>query len=61
MKFLDLKELWIISSKRRGSEQIIPVHEIAEHLDDDIIEVLPGLHALTGIMTISFQTDFWYE
>ena len=47
-KFLYLTELWIISSKRRGSEQIIPVHEIIEHLDDDVIEVLPALHALTG-------------
>ena len=29
---------------------MIPVHEIVEHLDDDVNEVVPALHAPTGIL-----------
>ena len=29
---------------------MIPVHEIVERLDDDVNEVVPALHAPTGIL-----------
>ena len=52
-KFSYLLDLWIISSKRRGSEQIIPMHKTVEHLDDNVTEFLPALDAPIGILILN--------
>ena len=47
--FSDLKELWIIGGKKETQRQALPVHRLVDKLDGDVVEILPALHALTGI------------
>ena len=47
--FSDLKELWIIGGNNGTQIQALPVHSLVEKLDGDFVEILPALHALTGI------------
>ena len=45
----DLKELWITGGKKGTQRQALPVHSLVDKLDGDVVEILPALHALTGI------------
>ena len=45
--YADLEQLWIVSRKK-GSENAVPIHVLGERLDDRIIEILPAIHVLTG-------------
>ena len=47
--YAGLKELWIFSG-RSGSTTAFPIHCLAEQLEDDVIDILPAVHALTGKM-----------
>ena len=47
--YLDLKELWITGGKKGAQKQAVPIHTLVEELDEDMVEILPALHALTGI------------
>ena len=48
--FFELKELWIIGAKKGSENQVIPVHTLNDNLDGNVVEILPALHALTGIL-----------
>ena len=47
LKYFDLKELWFVSG-RGNSRAFFPIHDLANDLDSDLVEVLPAIHALTG-------------
>ena len=47
--FSDLTELWIIGVKKGIQRQALPVHTLVDKIDGDVVEILPALHALTGI------------
>ena len=47
-----LQELWTASGQR-NSRTFFPIHDLAHHLDLDLVEVLPAIHALTGCDTAS--------
>ena len=47
--FSDLKESWIIGGKKGTQRQALPVHELVDKLDGDVVEILPALLALTDI------------
>jgi len=50
-QFSDLEQLWIISGKK-SNPQAVPIHEVVAHYDQTVIDVLPAVHALTGILNI---------
>ena len=35
---------------KSGGKQAFPVHDLVQAMDNDIIVVLPAVHALTGIL-----------
>ena len=43
-----LKELWIVSGNS-DSKTVLPIHKLAEKLSSDAIDILPAVHALTGL------------
>ena len=45
--YADLEQLWIISDKKT-SQNVIPIHVLGERLHNNITEILPAIHALTG-------------
>ena len=47
--YCGLEKLWILSAKS-GGKQAFHVHDLAQAMDNDIIDVLPVVHALTGIL-----------
>ena len=47
--YCGLEELWILSGKS-GGKQAFPVHDLVQAMDNDITDVLPAVHALTGIL-----------
>ena len=49
-----LDELWIISG-RSGSKQTFPVHDLIGVLDDTVIDILPAVHALTGMTKLTLS------
>ena len=49
-----LDELWIISGKR-GSKQAFPVHDLIGVLDDTVMDILPAVHALTGMNKLALS------
>ena len=46
--FFGLNELWF-----RTSRLVVPVHDIVNDIDSDVVDVLPAVHALTGCDTTS--------
>ena len=52
LNYLNLEELWFVSS-RSDSRTVFPIHELADDLDPDLAEILPAIHALTGCDTAS--------
>ena len=52
MKYFDLEELWFVSG-RGNSRTFFPIHDFANHLDSDLAENLPAIHALTRCDTAS--------
>ena len=52
--FSDLEELWVISGKR-GTQQAIPIHQLNQTLDGNVVDVLPAVHALTGYKFILIE------
>ena len=46
--FFGLNELWF-----RTSKLVVPVHDIVNDIDSDVVDVLPAVHALTGCDTTS--------
>ena len=55
-----LDELWIIS---RGWKQAFPVHDLISVLDDTVIDILPAVHAFTGMTKLTLShcqyLSFW--
>ena len=49
--YCGLEELWILSGKS-GGNKIFPVHNLVQAMDNNIIDVLPAVHALTGILLL---------
>ena len=47
--YCGLEELCILSGKSEG-KQAFPVHDLVQAMDNDITDVLPAVHALTGIL-----------
>jgi len=47
-QFSDLEELWILSGKK-SNQQATPIHDLVTHFDQNVIDVLPAVHALTGM------------
>ena len=45
--YADLEQLWMISGKK-GSQTAVPIHLLKEKLDNNIVDILPVVHALTG-------------
>ena len=52
LKYFDMEELWLVSG-RGNSIAFFPIHDLANDLDSDLVEVLPAIHALTGCDTTS--------
>ena len=52
LKYLDLEELWFVLG-RGNSRTFFPIHNLANDLDSDLVEVLPAIHALNGCDTAS--------
>ena len=52
LKYFDMEELWLVSD-RGNSIAFFPIHDLANDLDSDLVEVLPAIHALTGCDTAS--------
>lgn len=50
-QFSDLEELWVLSGTK-ANQQAVPIHELASQLDTSIIDVLPAVHAITGLILI---------
>ena len=50
--YFNLEELWVVSG-RSNAVVATPVHNIANELDSNVIDVLPAVHALTGCDTTS--------
>jgi len=50
--FFDLKYLWFITG-RSSSRFIIPIHDLINVMESDLIDILPAVHALTGCDTTS--------
>ena len=46
-KYFDLEELWFVSVGG-NSRRFIPIHDLANDLYSDLVEVLPAIHVLTG-------------
>ena len=51
--FTNLEEVWVISGKR-GKEEVFSVHQLIEELDGNVIDILPAVQDLTGIIS---ETD----
>ena len=47
--YCGLEELWILS-ETSGGKEAFSVHDLVQTMDNDIIDVLPAAHALTGIL-----------
>ena len=47
--YCGLEALWILS-ETSGGKEAFPVHDLVQAMDNDIIDVLPAVHALTGIL-----------
>ena len=59
--FSDLKELWIIGGKKGTQKQAVPIHTLVKELGEDVVEILPALHALTGISGfLQLASNFQY-
>ena len=52
LKYFYLEELWFVSV-RGNSRTFFPIHDLANDLDSDLVEVLPAIHAPTGCDTTS--------
>ena len=52
LKYFDLEHLWFVSG-RGNSRTFFPIHDLASHLDSDLVENLPAIHALTRCDTAS--------
>ena len=52
LKYFDLEELWFVSGWG-NSRTFFPIHDLANGLDSDLVEVLPAVNALTGWDTAS--------
>ena len=52
LKYFDLEELQFVSG-RGDSRTFFPIHDLANDLDSDFVEVLPAVHALVGCDTAS--------
>ena len=50
--YFDLKKLWFITG-RSSSRSIVPVHNLFDVMEHDVIDILPAVHALTGCDTTS--------
>ena len=48
-----LKELWFVSGNS-DSKTVFPIHQLAEKLLPDTINILPAVHALTGMFIFLF-------
>ena len=46
MKYFDLEQLWLVSG-RGNYKTFFPIYDLANHLDSDLVENLPAIHALT--------------
>ena len=51
-RYFDLKEMWLIAG-RSQSRTVTPIHAIVNAMDQDFIELLPVIHALTECDTTS--------
>ena len=52
LMFFDLNEFWFISD-RSHSTTAVPIHDLVDHVNADVFDILPPVHALTGCDTIS--------
>ena len=44
-----LKEMWVISGKS-GATTAFPIHQLTEKLEPSVVDILPAVHALTGLL-----------
>ena len=44
-----LKEMWVISGKS-GATTAFPIHWLTETLKPSVVDILPAVHALTGLI-----------
>ena len=42
-------------SGKSGSKQAFPVHDLIGVLDDTVIDILPAVHALTGMTKLTLS------
>ena len=59
LKYFDLEELQF-DSGRGNSRTFFSIHDLANDLDLDLVEVLPAIHALTGCDTASKVGGSWF-
>ena len=52
LKYFDLEELWFVSG-RGNSGTFFSIHDLTNYLNSHLVEILPAIHALTGIDTAS--------
>ena len=42
--YFDLKELWLVLRQN----EVVPIHDLVDVMEPDLLEILPAIHALTG-------------
>ena len=52
LMFFNLNEFWLISGQN-NSTVVLPIHSLVDHMNTDVVDILPPVHALTGCDTIS--------
>ena len=52
LAFFDLNECWYIRG-RSDSTTAVPIHDLVNHMNADVVNILPPVHALTRCDTIS--------
>ena len=53
-----LKEMWFISGKN-DSLTAFPIHQLTEKLGHNVVDILPGVHALTGTFNVTIAKVSW--
>ena len=50
--FFDLNEFWLIS-RRSNSAIEVPMYSLIDHINADVVDILPPVHTFTGCDTAS--------
>ena len=56
-----LKEMWFISGKKGSLTSLtaFPIHELTEKLEHGVVDILPAVHALTGMFYLTIVKVSW--